>query len=215
MGKTRRARQELHLPAVSGEERGRNKPAMVAPGTSPAAASLPTTGKGMFAGLTIPLEALQQRLPDFDARSVRSSKSTIRGQAAMKKKDKRKVRHEAFMQKLDAVMESLRSARAAKARRATAVVGDLQPLAAALPNPATLEKERAARKAAHEQRRQPSRKRRGMPKKKVLHKQYLDDIAQFQRVIDHPIYQEDPEGIVSEHVHQWLLKDAEGMDVEA
>ena len=41
----------------------------------------------------------------------------------------------------------------------------------------------------------------------------LADIAQFQRVLEHPIYQEDPEGIVTEHVHQWVLKDAEGMEV--
>ena len=68
-------------------------------------------------------------------------------------------------------MESLRSARAAKARRATAVVGDMRPLAEALPDPAVLEKQRAAKKAADQQRRQPSQKRRGMPKKKTLHKQ--------------------------------------------
>ena len=41
----------------------------------------------------------------------------------------------------------------------------------------------------------------------------LADIAQFQRVLEHPIYQEDPEGIVTEHVQQWVLKDAEGMEV--
>ncbi|KAF0314036.1 Protein FAM207A [Amphibalanus amphitrite] len=220
MGKARRARQKLHLPA-SGVPRRPEPDAEAVPETVPVAGPPPPSGASPFAGLQIPPEALRQRLPDFDARSVRSetarsvrsTKSTVRGQAAMKKKDKRKVRREAFMQKLDSVMESLRSARAAKRRRATAVVGDMRPLADALPDPVLLEKERAAKKAAAQQRRQPSQKRRGMPKQKALHKQYLSDIAQFQRVLEHPIYQEDPEGIVSEHVQQWVLKDAEGMEV--
>ena len=101
MGKTRRARQKLHLPAPGG-----GPPALVAAPPADARLPLPPAGASPFAGLHIPPEALRQSLPDWDARSVRSeaarsvrsTKSTVRGQAAMKKKDKRKVRREAFMQ---------------------------------------------------------------------------------------------------------------------
>ena len=108
MGKARRARQKLHLPA-SGVPRRPEPDAEAVPEAVPVAAPPPPSGASPFAGLQIPPEALRQRLPDFDARSVRSeaarsvrsTKSTVRGQAAMKKKDKRKVRREAFMQSKD------------------------------------------------------------------------------------------------------------------
>ena len=109
MGKARRPRQKLHLPAAAAGGRSQLPDAdpEEVPMAIPAAAVLPPTSTGgVFAGLRITPEALQQRLPDFDARSVRSdaarsvrsTKSTVRGQAAMKKKDKRKIRREAFMQ---------------------------------------------------------------------------------------------------------------------
>ncbi|TEA40064.1 hypothetical protein DBR06_SOUSAS2910132 [Sousa chinensis] len=155
MGKVRGLRSRVHKAAVrpTGE---------AAPGPTPPAreaASLQASAGGVggkewafmnasvFAGTTIDPSALVQKL-DVDARSsasVRRGESRQdgpqgwapgplpRAKAVLPKKEKLKLRRERWLQKIEATRLAEQERKAEQRRRATVVVGDLQPLRDALP----------------------------------------------------------------------------------
>uniref|UniRef100_A0A4X1T8T3 Family with sequence similarity 207 member A n=1 Tax=Sus scrofa TaxID=9823 RepID=A0A4X1T8T3_PIG len=95
-------------------------------------------GAGVFAGTTIDPSALVQRL-DLDARSVASIRRGAEAKAVLPKKEKLKLRRERWLQKIEAIKLAEQKRQAERRRRATAVVGDLQPLRDALPELLELE----------------------------------------------------------------------------
>ncbi|KAK2504710.1 hypothetical protein MC885_011564 [Smutsia gigantea] len=145
MGKVRGLRARVHQAAVrpAGEAaRGSAPPAREA-------APPPACGAGgkewafmstdIFARTQIDPSALVQKL-DPDTRSVTSirrgeSKEAGRTKAKtiLPKKEKLKLRRERWLQKIEAIKLAEQTRKAERKRRATVVVGDLQPLRDALP----------------------------------------------------------------------------------
>ncbi|XP_033274356.1 ribosome biogenesis protein SLX9 homolog isoform X2 [Orcinus orca] len=140
MGKVRGLRSRVHEAAVrpTGE---------AAPGPTPPAreaASLQASAGGVggkewafmnasvFAGTTIDPSALVQKL-DVDARSSASVRRGAKAKAVLPKKEKLKLRRERWLQKIEATRLAEQERKAEQRRRATVVVGDLQPLRDALP----------------------------------------------------------------------------------
>ncbi|XP_026934049.1 ribosome biogenesis protein SLX9 homolog isoform X2 [Sagmatias obliquidens] len=140
MGKVRGLRSRVHKAAVrpTGE---------AAPGPTPPAreaASLQASAGGVggkewvfmnasvFAGTTIDPSALVQKL-DVDARSSASVRRGAKAKAVLPKKEKLKLRRERWLQKIEATRLAEQERKAEQRRRATVVVGDLQPLRDALP----------------------------------------------------------------------------------
>lgn len=151
MGKVRGLRARVHQAAVrpAGEAApGPAPPAReAAPPQAPAggvgAKEWAVVGAGVFAGTTIDPSALVQRL-DLDARSVASIRRGAEAKAVLPKKEKLKLRRERWLQKIEAIKLAEQKRQAERRRRATAVVGDLQPLRDALPE--LLELEAGARR---------------------------------------------------------------------
>lgn len=131
----------------------------------------------------------------------------------LKKPEKLKKRREKLIFKLDSVARNLREAKQRKIREKAPVVGDLHPMAEALPSlsPVSaasspqccgangIECTRHAHNAAG--------KRKGTPKRRVRQQQFLQDIEQFRRVVHHPVFRSDPASVTSQHVQQWVLHD--------
>ncbi|XP_029071200.1 protein FAM207A isoform X3 [Monodon monoceros] len=86
----------------------------------------------VFAGTTIDPSALVQKL-DVDARSSASVRRGAKAKAVLPKKEKLKLRRERWLQKIEATRLAEQERKAEQRRRATVVVGDLQPLRDALP----------------------------------------------------------------------------------
>ncbi|XP_019480586.1 PREDICTED: protein FAM207A isoform X2 [Hipposideros armiger] len=92
----------------------------------------------LFARTKIDPSALVQKL-DLDTRGVPSSRRGAEAKAVLPKKEKRKLRRERWLQKIEAIKLAEQKRQAERRRRATVVVGDLQPLWDALPELLELE----------------------------------------------------------------------------
>uniref|UniRef100_F6X7A1 SLX9 ribosome biosis factor n=1 Tax=Equus caballus TaxID=9796 RepID=F6X7A1_HORSE len=92
----------------------------------------------VFARTKIDPSALVQKL-DLDTRSVTSVRRGTEAKAVLPKKEKLKLRRERWLQKIEALKLAEQERRAQQRRKATVVVGDLQPLRDALPELLELE----------------------------------------------------------------------------
>ncbi|XP_058588212.1 ribosome biogenesis protein SLX9 homolog isoform X2 [Neofelis nebulosa] len=92
----------------------------------------------VFAGTKIDPSALVQKL-DPDTRSVASIRRGADARVILPKKEKLKLRRERWLQKIEAIKLAEQKRKAERRRRATVVVGDLQPLRDALPELLELE----------------------------------------------------------------------------
>ncbi|XP_014642382.1 PREDICTED: protein FAM207A [Ceratotherium simum simum] len=140
MGKVRGLRARVHQAAV----RLTGEPAVGLAPPVPEGAPRQTSAVGVggkewafvntdiFARTKIDPSALVQKL-DLDARSVTSIRKGTEAKAVMPKKEKLKLRRERWLQKIEALKLAEQERRAERRRRATVVVGDLQPLRDALP----------------------------------------------------------------------------------
>ncbi|XP_036707656.1 protein FAM207A isoform X3 [Balaenoptera musculus] len=140
MGKVRGLRSRVHKAAVrpTGEAAlGPAPPAREAASLQASAGGVggkewAFTNAGVFAGTTIDPSALVQKL-DVDARSLASVRRGAKAKAVLPKKEKLKLRRERWLQKIEATRLAEQKLKAERRRRATVVVGDLQPLRDALP----------------------------------------------------------------------------------
>ncbi|XP_007172714.2 ribosome biogenesis protein SLX9 homolog isoform X4 [Balaenoptera acutorostrata] len=153
MGKVRGLRSRVHKAAVrpTGEAAlGPAPPAREAASLQASAGGVggkewAFTNAGVFAGTTIDPGALVQKL-DVDARSLASVRRGAKAKAVLPKKEKLKLRRERWLQKIEATRLAEQKLKAERRRRATVVVGDLQPLRDALPE--LLELQTAGQRAA-------------------------------------------------------------------
>ncbi|NWZ66296.1 F207A protein, partial [Acrocephalus arundinaceus] len=90
------------------------------------------SSSGVFSGLKIDPDTLVKKL-DLDSRSIISSKAGLEEKAILSKKEKMKLRKERWLQKIESVKMAMQKQKAEAKRRATPVVGDMQPLMEALP----------------------------------------------------------------------------------
>ncbi|KAK7113534.1 hypothetical protein V1264_012805 [Littorina saxatilis] len=215
MGKAKRTRQKLHSPAVKTKGKtGENAEEMdVATDNADkvsvkrarsVAGSKATTNP--FLGMKITTDLLKQNLPDFDTRSVVTSK-TFKGMN-LKKKDKLRLRHELWMEKVDALQTAKKNRKAKKKREQTAVVGDLSGMADALP---TLELLMKQSSDAALEREKKERKPKGLAKEKQRKEQMISDIAVFQQVLNIPEFKANPAATMLEHLRN-KIKQGQQMD---
>ncbi|XP_067686117.1 ribosome biogenesis protein SLX9 homolog [Haliotis asinina] len=213
MGKVKRQRSKLHNTPIKPKKEektsvvDKTKP-NVTKGSSKDAV-LPrnmSMSDNIFGSLKIDNKALAQKLPDFDARSTVTSK-TFKG-LNLKKKDKRKIRHEVFMQKIDAVKAAKQKAKDKKKREKTPIVGDMSVMEEALPTLELLMKE-----GSRSNRQSNPEKVRGVAKERKRRKQMLSDMNIFKQVLEHPAFIENPTGTIVEHLQNKLKQeDEEEMD---
>ncbi|NXF47686.1 F207A protein, partial [Oceanites oceanicus] len=87
---------------------------------------------GIFSGLKIDPDTLVKKL-DLDSRSIISSRTGLEEKAVLSKKEKMKLRKERWLRKIESVKLAKQKQKAEAKRKATPVVGDMQPLMEALP----------------------------------------------------------------------------------
>ncbi|XP_021254442.1 protein FAM207A isoform X3 [Numida meleagris] len=86
----------------------------------------------IFSGLTVDPDSLGKKL-DLDSRSIVSSRTDLEEKTLLSKKEKMKLRKERWLQKIASVKLAKQKQKAEAKRKATPVVGDMQPLMEALP----------------------------------------------------------------------------------
>ncbi|XP_040120910.1 protein FAM207A isoform X2 [Oryx dammah] len=144
----------------------------------------------VFAGTTIEPSALVQKL-DLETRSVTSVRRGAEAKTILPKKEKLKLRRERWLQKIEAIKLAEQKRKAERRRRATVVVGDLQPLRDALPE--LLELEASGR-------RPPTRRAASRPRPAELSRmsavqrlQLLEEErTRFQELLASPAYRASP-----------------------
>ncbi|NXV26186.1 F207A protein, partial [Rissa tridactyla] len=87
---------------------------------------------GVFSGLKIDPDTLVKKL-ELDSRSIISSRTGLEEKTVLSKKEKMKLRKERWLQKIESVKLAKQKQKAEAKRKATPVVGDMQPLMEALP----------------------------------------------------------------------------------
>ncbi|XP_046777833.1 ribosome biogenesis protein SLX9 homolog isoform X3 [Gallus gallus] len=205
VGKVRRPR--LHCAAPRPPPRP--NPAPPGPGgrSAPAAKDWNFSSSDIFSGLTIDPDSLVKKL-DLDSRSIVSSRTDCRKSASrggldiasskgptnsdcleektlLSKKEKMKLRKERWLQKIESVKLAKQKQKAEAKRKATPVVGDMQPLMEALPELSDL--------TAGIKGRKPSKRE--------------EEVAQFHEVIADPRYKANPFLVISEHLSKRLRQE--------
>uniref|UniRef100_A0A8C6ZMU0 Family with sequence similarity 207 member A n=1 Tax=Nothoprocta perdicaria TaxID=30464 RepID=A0A8C6ZMU0_NOTPE len=209
VGKARR-RRPLHQAAP------RPEPARELPGPGPGGGWSAAPGKDwdfsssdVFSGLQIDPETLVKKL-DLDSRSIISSRRGERYQSSrsapslylydlktiLSKKEKMKLRKERWLQKIESVKLAKQKQKAEAKRKATPVVGDMQPLMEALPELFDLTTGARDKK----------------PPKRYAQKRRLleEEMARFHEVITNPTYKANPLLAISEHLSKRLRQEEEG-----
>ncbi|XP_051042934.1 ribosome biogenesis protein SLX9 homolog isoform X2 [Phodopus roborovskii] len=146
MGKVRALRARVHRAAVRPD--GEAAPSPVPRALDPALTQASAGGAGakdwtlvhndIFARTQIDPSALVQRL-ELDQKSVVSLKRGTEPKSILPKKEKLRLRHERWLQKIEAIKLAEQKLKEERRRRATVVVGDLHPLRDALPELQELE----------------------------------------------------------------------------
>ncbi|KAH3754170.1 ribosome biogenesis protein SLX9 homolog [Dreissena polymorpha] len=200
MGKVKRQRQKAHNAAVKVKQATSKEEIDIAevkdtkhlpPGLSHA-----EVRASLFDGIDMSKYHITTKLPDFDARSTLSSKS-LKG-LNLKKKEKQKLRHDLWIQKLSALDAAKKKAKE-KARKAqTPVVGDIGALADALPTLDLLLKKSTGPKTQGND----PKKKKGTQSEYTRKKQMLADISIFQQVLKDPSYRKNPTVAISEHLYE-------------
>uniref|UniRef100_A0A8C0J1S9 SLX9 ribosome biosis factor n=1 Tax=Chelonoidis abingdonii TaxID=106734 RepID=A0A8C0J1S9_CHEAB len=86
----------------------------------------------VFAGMKIDPKTLVKKL-DLDSRSVVSAQTGVEEKTLLPKREKMKLRKDRWLQKIEGVKLARQKQKAEAKRKATPVVGDMQPLMEALP----------------------------------------------------------------------------------
>ncbi|NXR42549.1 F207A protein, partial [Zosterops hypoxanthus] len=146
------------------------------------------SSSGVFSGLKIDPDTLVKKL-DLDARSIISSRTGLEEKTVLSKKEKMKLRKERWLQKIESVKMAKQKQKAEAKRKATPVVGDMQPLMEALPELSFLTTSGRERKPL---------KRFAEPADFSLMKQAQkyqllgEEVARFHEVIADPEYRANP-----------------------
>ncbi|XP_064371502.1 ribosome biogenesis protein SLX9 homolog isoform X1 [Dromaius novaehollandiae] len=164
----------------------------------------------VFSGLQIDPDTLVKKL-DLDSRSIISSRTGVEEKIILSKKEKMKLRKERWLQKIESVKLAKQKQKAEAKRKATPVVGDMQPLMEALPELFDLttggrneKPPRSHVKAKAEPTdfclMKPAQKRRLLE----------EEMARFHEVITNPKYKANPLMAISEHLSKRLRQEEEG-----
>ncbi|XP_055271208.1 ribosome biogenesis protein SLX9 homolog isoform X2 [Moschus berezovskii] len=216
MGKARSLRARVHQVAV--RPTGEAAPGLASPAREVAPLQSSTGGVAgkelacmnadVFAGTTIEPSALVQKL-DVETRSVASVRRGAEAKTILPKKEKLKLRRERWLQKIEAIKLAEQKRRAERKRRATVVVGDLQPLRDALPE--LLELEASGQ-------RPPTRRAASRPRPAELSRmsavqrlQLLEEErTRFQELLASPAYRASPLLAIGRHLAEQMQLEGGG-----
>ncbi|XP_004602530.1 ribosome biogenesis protein SLX9 homolog [Sorex araneus] len=203
MGKVRALRSRVHRAAV--------RPAGEAPG-GPAPPGDPAglaraedpVGAGVFSGTRIEPGALVQTL-EPDTRSVASARPGVDLKVILPKKEKMRLRRERWLQKIETIKQTAREQQAARRRRATVVVGDLQPLRDALPD--LLQLEAVARTPRSRSRPSSKPQATELSRMSTTQRQQLleEERMRFRELLASPSYRACPLLAIREQLHSQAL----------
>ncbi|NWI47376.1 F207A protein, partial [Picathartes gymnocephalus] len=146
------------------------------------------SSSGVFSGLKIDPDTLVKTL-DLDSRSIISSRTDLEEKTVLSKKEKMKLRKERWLQKIESIKMAKQKQKAEAKRKATPVVGDMQPLMETLPELSDLTTGGRARKPL---------KRYAEPadfclmKQAQKHELLEEEVARFHEVITDPQYRANP-----------------------
>uniref|UniRef100_A0A8C9EK85 Family with sequence similarity 207 member A n=1 Tax=Pavo cristatus TaxID=9049 RepID=A0A8C9EK85_PAVCR len=179
----------------------------------------------VFSGLTIDPDSLVKKL-DLDSRSIVSSRTGeeagvqnrsqsrshlsfslgLEEKTLLSKKEKMKLRKERWLQKIESVKLAKQKQKAEAKRKATPVVGDMQPLMEALPELSDLT---AGIKGRKPSKRYVSPKPADfcMMKQAQKHRLLEEEVALFHEVIADPSYKANPLLVISEHLSKRLRQE--------
>ncbi|NXG19148.1 F207A protein, partial [Grallaria varia] len=149
------------------------------------------SSSGVFSGLKIDPATLVKKL-DLDSRSVISSRTGLEEKTVLSKKEKMKLRKERWLQKIESVKMMKQKQKAEAKRKATPVVGDMQPLMEALPELSDLTTGGRGRKPlqSHIAKAEPSDF--CLMKQAQKHRLLEEEVARFHEVVTDPEYRANP-----------------------
>ncbi|XP_074179882.1 ribosome biogenesis protein SLX9 homolog isoform X2 [Rhinolophus sinicus] len=217
MGKVRGLRTRVHQAAVRPAGAAAPLPAPAAQAAAP-----PQTSAGgvrgkewalvntdLFARTEIDPSTLVQKL-DLDTRGIPSLRRGAEMKAVLPKKEKRKLRHERWLQKIEAIKLAEQKRQAERRRRATVVVGDLQPLRDALPE--LLELEAGARRP-HARRVSSVPRPAELSRMSAAQRRQLleEERTRFQELLASPIYRASPLLAIGQQLAQRMQLDGGGL----
>ncbi|XP_009889704.1 PREDICTED: protein FAM207A [Charadrius vociferus] len=167
------------------------------------------SSSGVFSGLKIDPDTLVKKL-DLDSRSIISSRTGLEEKTVLSKKEKMKLRKERWLQKIESVKLAKQKQKTEAKRKATPVVGDMQPLMEALPELSDLTTSGRGRKPPKSH-----VKAKAEPADFCLMKQAQkcqlleEEVARFHEVITNPRYRANPLMTISEHLSKRLRQQEE------
>ncbi|NXM77571.1 F207A protein, partial [Serilophus lunatus] len=147
------------------------------------------SSSGVFSGLKIDPDTLVKNL-DLDSRSIISSRTGLEEKTVLSKKEKMKLRKERWLQKIESVKIMKQKQKAEAKRKATPVVGDMQPLMEALPELSDLTTGGRGRKPRKRAKAEPSDF--CLMKQAQKHRLLQEEVARFHEVITDPSYRANP-----------------------
>ncbi|MBN3308407.1 F207A protein, partial [Amia calva] len=166
----------------------------------------------VFAKTKITPEALVQTLKLDDAWNAVSVQKGAEEKKQVPKKDKMKQRRERWLNKIRSIKLDKEEQKAQAKRKATPVVGDMQPLADALPELSDLVT--ASKATARRKSRVPVKKKPGptdfsqmkpAQKRKVLE----EETAHFSEAIQNTVFKANPLACIGEHLRKRLKQEEE------
>ncbi|KAJ8282576.1 hypothetical protein COCON_G00050950 [Conger conger] len=167
----------------------------------------------IFAGTKISAEVLVQTLNYEDPPgSVMSIQAGTEKKQQQKKKEKMKDRRERWLNKINAITRAREQQVAQARRKATPVVGDMRPLADALPELSQLVS--SSRTSTHRKARVPVKKKPdptdfSLMKPAQKRKLMETEIARFSEAVKNPTSKTNPLAAIGEHLRKKLKQEEE------
>ncbi|XP_010118614.1 PREDICTED: protein FAM207A, partial [Chlamydotis macqueenii] len=129
----------------------------------------------------------------------------------LSKKEKMKLRKERWLQKIESVKLAKQKQKAEAKRKATPVVGDMQPLMEALPELSDLTSSGRGGKPPKSHAKAKAETADFCMMKQAQKRQLLEEeLARFREVIANPSYRANPLMAISEHLSKRLRQEEEG-----
>ncbi|XP_065417262.1 ribosome biogenesis protein SLX9 homolog isoform X1 [Chrysemys picta bellii] len=162
----------------------------------------------VFAGMKIDPKTLVKKL-DLDSRSVVSAQTGVEEKTLLSKREKMKLRKDRWLQEIEGVKLARQKQKAEAKRKATPVVGDMQPLMEALPELSELTTTSKARKQPKTHVRAKAEPTDFNQMKPAQKRRLLqEEVARFHEVIANPVYKANPLAAISEHLCKRLKQEA-------
>lgn len=167
-----------------------------------------TPTENPFGNTKIDLSTLATRLmPSTDEKeddrlSFISKGSIRKGNQQLKKKDKRKLRHEKWLEKVDAIQQTKKRQKERMKRAKTPVVGDLEPMMSALPELSEIIRmsEEAGKRADKRRQELGSQSKKNTLKRKQRQKLLDTEKGRFHQVLRHTAFKANPFVTINKHL---------------